>query len=149
MTRTRHAGSVLSLLRKCPPLTGCESQTAFSIAPRNPSASKLADVAAYDTRGVASVKIVCPEFVVGHTVAHDVVRDFEDLVADGNDRFFVTSMSLHSVVAGLQRGRARAGRGQSTFNQNPSQIAIRLSGSARPALARAFVLLRGPAFSDH
>ena len=31
---------------------------------------------------VAFVEIVCSEFVIGTTIAHDVVRDFENVVTD-------------------------------------------------------------------
>ena len=52
---------------------------------------ELSDVSARGALATAPVEVVGAEFVVRDAVAHDVVRDFEDLMADGDDGFLVTA----------------------------------------------------------
>jgi len=56
--------------------------------------------------GVAFVEIVCAELVIGTTIAHDVVRDFENVVTDRNDRLFVAALAFDATVPSLERGCA-------------------------------------------
>jgi len=67
--------------------------------------------------GMAFVKIVSPEFVIGATVAHDVVRDGEDAVADRDHRLLVATMSLDSMISGLEGCSITTARRQARLDQ--------------------------------
>src|SRR5207244_10984 len=71
---------------------------------------KLSDMTPDGAFRMATVEVVGPKFVVRHAVVHDVVGDFEDLVAHGDHRLLVPPMTFHAVIAGLQR-RAVLARG--------------------------------------
>jgi hypothetical protein len=82
--------------------------------------------------GMSPLDVIGPEFVVRHAVAHDVVRNFENLVADRDHRFFVPPMPLCPVIAGLQGGRPRVAGAERALNQRGVQTAIRLPRLAAP-----------------
>src|SRR2546421_13086577 len=80
----------------------CESRGLFD-GDIDPERFELTDVPAHGAVGMPPLEIVGADFVVGDPVAHDVVRDFENLMAHGNDRFLVAAMPLDAVIPGLQR----------------------------------------------
>src|SRR5436309_15698970 len=89
----------LCLLRKsaqkiCRALLICESSR-FLDCDVKPEGFKLSDMTTNRTLGVTAVEVVGPEFVVRNAVPHDVVRDFENLMADRHDGLLVTAMPLH------------------------------------------------------
>src|SRR5207245_9796723 len=91
---------------------------------------------------VTEREVLRAEFLIRRGVAHDIQRDFEHLMADGDDRLFVPSLTLDAPVARLQGRPFRARRRQRTFNQRATQIAIALARLALAALARRLVQAR-------
>jgi hypothetical protein len=90
--------------------------------------------------GVAFVEIVGPEFVVGMAITHDVVRDFEDLMAHRDDRLLVAAMPFDAVVPRLEgRPVAACGR-QAGLDQGAAQIPVALPRLPAAPLAGTFVL---------
>lgn len=77
--------------------------------------------------GVTFVKIVGAKFVIGATVAHDVVRDFENVVTDRNDRFLVAALAFDATVSSLERGAVAAGGCQASLDQGATQVAVALT----------------------
>src|SRR5919108_1189623 len=73
---------------------------------------------------ISTGKVLGAEFVIGRAIAHDVERNFEHLMRDRNDRFFVTAMRLDATISRLQRGPLRARRRERAFDQRTAQIAI-------------------------
>src|SRR4030095_7825270 len=97
---------------------------------------------------VAAVEVVGPQFLIGHAVAEHIEGNFQDLMADGDDRFVVPAMALHAVVAGLQRGPFGARHGLPGLDQRAAQIAVAIAEFAGAPFAGALVLARadrGPA----
>ena len=90
--------------------------------------------------GVAFVEIVCSEFVIGTTIAHDVVRDFENAVTDRNDRLFVAALAFDATVPGLERGPVAAGGRQAGLDQGASQVAVALTRLPTAPFAGTLVL---------
>src|SRR5215208_2062391 len=89
---------------------------------------------------IASFEIVRPEFLIGDAITHHVVRDFEDLVAHGDDGFLMAAMAFDPVIASLQGGPARPRGRQSRFDQRAAQISVPVSRFARVPLPAALVL---------
>jgi hypothetical protein len=56
-------------------------------------------------------------FVMGATVAHDVVRDGEDVVPDRDDGLLVAARPLEAMISGLKRGPVTAGRGEAGLHE--------------------------------
>ena len=61
----------------------------------------MTHVAAQRTFRISPLKIVGTELLVRHAIAHDVVRDFENLVTDGDDGLFMIALSLDATIARL------------------------------------------------
>src|SRR5688572_17918825 len=57
------------------------------------------------------VEIVGAEFLMGDAVAQDVIRDFEDLVADRHEGALVPALPFDPIVASSQRRLFGMGRG--------------------------------------
>src|SRR5262245_10151194 len=91
---------------------------------------------------VVALEIGGPEFVIGDTIAHDEIRDFENLMADGDDRSLVPAMPLAPEVPRLQRRVLRPHRGLATFDQGAAQIAVALARLSAAAFPCALVLTR-------
>src|SRR5215813_9268683 len=76
-----------------------------------PERFELLDVTTGRPVAVPLLEVAGAEFLIGDAVAHDEIRDFENLMPDGDHRFLVSAMALHPKVARLQRGLFRARRG--------------------------------------
>ena len=55
-----------------------------------PQCLELSDMPAHGRLGMATVEIIGPELVIGAAISHKVVRDFENLMTHGHDRFLVS-----------------------------------------------------------
>ncbi len=89
--------------------------------------------------GVAFVKIVRPQLVVGAAIAHDVVRDFEDLMALRDDGLLVATMPFDAVVPRLERRPVAACGRQAGLDQGAAQIPVALTGLPAAPFAGTFV----------
>lgn len=94
------------------------------------------------TLGVPLVKIVGAEFLIGEAIAHDVVGDFENVVADGDDCLLVAAMPFDSVVPSLERRPVAARSRQASLDQGAAQIAVPLPRLPAAPLAGTLVLTR-------
>src|SRR4030095_4961186 len=97
--------------------------------------------------GVAFIEIVCSEFVVGTAIAHDVVRDFEDVVTERNDRLLVAALAFDATVPRLERGPVAAGGRQAGLDQSATQVAVALTRLPAVPLPGTLILAwtdRGP-----
>src|SRR5437867_8354746 len=105
-----------------------------------PECFKLSDVPLDRTLRVPLVEVVGPEFFVRDAVAHDEVRDFENLVSDRDNRLFVSSMPRDPMIPGLQRGPVLAHGAERGLDQGPPQISVPFPRFAAVPLAGTFVL---------
>src|SRR6188474_918750 len=63
---------------------------------------ELSLVSSHGALRMTPIEVIRAEFVVCHAVAHNVVRDLENLVAHRHDGLLVAPMPLHAVIARLQ-----------------------------------------------
>ena len=87
-----------------------------------------------------AIEVVAAEFVIRDPIAHDVVRDLENLMPSRHDRFLVPPMAFDPVVSRLQGGPLRVTGGEPGLDEAGAQIRVRLARLPRPPLARALVL---------
>src|SRR6266542_3762215 len=66
---------------------------------------------------VTAVEVVGAEFVVRNAIPHDEIRDFENLMTDGDDGFLVSPMAFDAIVPGLQRGAFGPRSCQAAFDE--------------------------------
>src|SRR5688572_32776410 len=103
---------------------------------------QLAQMATYGPLGMSPKEVVRPELVVRHPVAHDVVRDLEDLVSHGDDGFLMASLALHAMIPGLQ-GRVLLVHGaEGGLDQRGTEVPIAFAGLATAPFSRTLVLPR-------
>src|SRR5688572_26210149 len=77
---------------------------------------QLAHMATHRAFRVAAIEVIRAEFLIGHAVVHDVIRDLEDLMRHGDDRFLMAAMPLHAVIPRLQRGPVAVNRPEGALN---------------------------------
>jgi hypothetical protein len=87
--------------------------------------------------GMTFVEIVCSEFVVETAIAHDVVRDFENVVTDRNDCLLVAALVFDATVPRLERGPVAAGGRQAGLDQGATQVAPARRATAATPVARS------------
>ena len=66
-----------------------------------PERFQLPDVPTRGPLRMSTGEVVGPQFLVGHAVAHHVVRNFENLMTDRHHGLLVPTLPLHSVIARL------------------------------------------------
>ena len=96
---------------------------------------ELLETTAFRTVPITLRKVLRPEFAVRDAVAHHVVRDFEDLMSDREDRFLLTRMARHAPVARLERRIPGPRGGQSRFDEGGFEIPIAFPCLALSAVA--------------
>jgi hypothetical protein len=81
-----------------------------------PQSLKLSDMTADGPLRVTPVEVVGAELLVGDTVAHEVERDFENLMPDGDHGFHMSPMPFDPVLR--LKGRALLAHGpQARLNE--------------------------------
>src|SRR5687768_4039755 len=85
---------------------------------------ELADGAAHRAVAVAASEVVGSEFLIRHTVAHDVVPDLENLMTDCHHGFLVPAVRLDAAVAGLEGRAGGARRRQAALDERSAQKPI-------------------------
>ena len=68
----------------------------------------MADTAALETLRVPAIEVVRTELLVGAFGTEQMVADFEDVAADGDDGFAVAAMREDAAIACAERRRLRA-----------------------------------------
>jgi hypothetical protein len=106
-----------------------------------PERLELPDMPSNGALGVALVEIVGPELVIGAAIAHDVVRDFKDLMAHRDDGLLVAAMPFDAMVPRLKRRPVASGGRQAGLNQGAAQIPVALP-RLRCAVCRHFRFAR-------
>jgi hypothetical protein len=67
-----------------------------------PQSLKLSDMTADGPLGVTPVEVVGAELLVGDTVSHEVERDFENLMPDGDHGFLMAPKPFDPVIPRLK-----------------------------------------------
>jgi hypothetical protein len=105
-----------------------------------PERLELPDMPSNGALAVALVEIVGPELVIGAAIAHDVVRDFKDLMAHRDDGLLVAAMPFDAMVPRLKRRPVASGGRQAGLNRGAAQIPVALPRLPAAPFAGTFVL---------
>src|SRR5438105_3864228 len=89
---------------------------------------------------VTSVEVIGAQFGVRDAIAHDVVRNLEDLMAHGDDGFLVPAMPFDAVISRLQRAPFGAHRAKAGLDQRAAQVVISFPRFPAPPLPGTLVL---------
>ena len=132
----------LLVFPQCPAqkMTPMFDSSGFLDRDMKPERFQLPDVTMHGSLAMAPIEVVGAQFLVRDAVAHDVVRDFQDLVAHRDDRFLVPAMPFDAVIPRLQRASLGAHRAEAGLDQRAAQIGIPFPRFPAPPLPGTLVL---------